>query len=63
MRFLFKIQQYQTDAVAAVADVFAGQPNARCDTFLHLDSRSLAVQENEANPHLFSELEIEAAKI
>ena len=62
MKFSFKIQQYQTDAVAAVADVFAGQSNARCDTFLHLDSRSMAVQENEANPHLFSELEIEAAE-
>ena len=26
MKFKFKIQQYQTDAVNAIADVFAGQP-------------------------------------
>ena len=26
MKFRFKIQQYQTDAVNAVADVFRGQP-------------------------------------
>lgn len=28
MQFKFKIQQYQTDAAAAVTDVFEGQPNA-----------------------------------
>ena len=27
MKFKFKIQKYQTDAVEAMADVFAGQPN------------------------------------
>ena len=27
MKFKFKIQKYQTDAVEATADVFAGQPN------------------------------------
>ena len=26
MKFKFKIQQYQTDAVNAISDVFAGQP-------------------------------------
>ena len=26
MKFKFKIQQYQTDAVNAIADVFVGQP-------------------------------------
>ena len=26
MKFRFKIQQYQTDAVNAIADVFKGQP-------------------------------------
>ena len=26
MKFKFKIQQYQTDAVKAIADVFEGQP-------------------------------------
>ena len=26
MKFKFKVQQYQTDAVNAVADVFKGQP-------------------------------------
>ena len=29
MKFKFKIQQYQTDAVEAVAGVFAGQPNTK----------------------------------
>ena len=28
MEFKFKIQQYQTAAAAAVADVFEGQPNS-----------------------------------
>ena len=27
MKFKFKIQQYQTEAVSAVVDCFAGQPN------------------------------------
>ena len=27
MKFKFKIHKYQTDAVEATADVFAGQPN------------------------------------
>ena len=29
MKFSFKIQQYQTDAVDAVARVFQGQPYSR----------------------------------
>ena len=31
MKFKFKIQKYQTDAVEAMADVFAGQPGALRD--------------------------------
>lgn len=34
MEFKFKIQQYQTDAVAAVTDVFEGQPNSAAVAYL-----------------------------
>ena len=34
MKFKFKIQQYQTDAVEAVAGVFAGQPKRTAGTRL-----------------------------
>jgi len=34
MKFKFKIQQYQTDAVEAVAGVFAGQPKRTVKVWL-----------------------------
>ena len=35
MKFKFKVQQYQTDAVEAVVDVFAGQVKRDDNDFLH----------------------------
>lgn len=33
MKFKFKIQKYQTDAVVATADVFVRQPNRKKRSF------------------------------
>ena len=49
MKFRFKIQQYQSDAVNAVADVFRGQPYVERTKY----TRDLGVRTQTAQMSLF----------
>ena len=49
MKFRFKIQQYQSDAVKAIADVFKGQPYVERTKY----TRDLGVRTQTAQMSLF----------
>ena len=48
MKFSFKIQQYQTDAVNAVVDVFKGQVRPAQDTSYFLIGQTCAGENKNA---------------
>ena len=57
MKFSFKIQQYQTDAVNAVVDVFKGQVRPAQDTSYFFDpGRLVPVKTKNVKGSLYNEI-------